>query len=476
MAIPTLPELISVDLPTQTDLYSTFIAGAQARATSTGWVIDVSQYSAYQIQATALSGMGAGIAQDAYILFNNVYPQYSNAQGINLGLANAGIPGIYPATSAILTLDGDIVTASQTFNIPVKTILTADNGATYSVVGNNASSLEFVTITTDNPEFFVSSIATGQNTGQAVSAVLTFSPPIISVDGTTSLESATVTAVIDGVDQETLANATNRLIEIKQTPLCSDRATDFKYLAIDPIGNSVTDAIVLINNQLAYSDTQLNVGIFDVVGTPITNEILNQGLLLGTTEVVFSRTATDTQIDNTQAVMNQQDIIGAFPNVGTVSTQEITDIISSDPNPFFQVTVTLQPGYSLATEVNLEDGLFTVEQLIQREVRRGICGQPYGATLSKDITTNTYTDSILTISSIEQQLDTTLGTSTTVGTIGTFLVDRTILCWNGSAYVYQSSITLDLGIPVASTDKLPWIYDVSTTVGSIYFNILVVTS
>ncbi len=459
------------NLPTLNSLKVTYLAAAQAEAQQLGVDIDVSLFSDYQIKGTGAAGMGSGITQSANILFQNVYPQYANAQGINLGLANSGIPAIYPASPAILTLDAVGLVSGKTYAVNVGTILTAPNGATYSVF-SVTSDLTQVILTTLATTFYARSTVTGQNTTQVDTTVLTFTPPIVSTDLSSTLFTATVTSSVDGVNQESLANATNRLILIKQEPLCSDRGSDFKQLAIDP-ANNVTDAIVLINNQLTYTDPQLNVGIFDISGTPITDDILNQGLFVGTTEIVFSRTSSNGSIDNTQIVMDKQDIIGAFPNVSTVATQEITD--SDGTDPFFQVTVTLQSGYNLSSQVTLGDNIFTVEQLIQREVRRAICAQPYGATLVYSLSTGAYISSSLPISAIEQQLDTALGTSTTTGTLGSFLLDRTVLCYDTgtSSYVYLPSIALSLGIPAADSDELPWIYDVSTTVGEIYINIFV---
>ncbi len=458
-----------INIPTQNDLEQTYLIGAQAKANTGGIEIDVSQFSDYQIKAAAQAGVNAGLVQEFNRFFNNIYPQYSDAQGINLQLANGGVPGIFPASPAILTLTAVGLIALKTYSLPVGTILTAPNGATYSVISVTSDRTE-VLITSDLPTFFVVSTLTGINTTQANAVVLTLSPPLFSTDLSSSFSTATVASSVDGTNQETLANATNRLIEIEQTPLDGTRRTDFKYLAIDP-ANDVTDAIVLINNQLAYTDPKLNVGIFDVSGVPITDAILNLGLVSGTA-VVFSRTSSPASVDNTQTKIDAQDIIGVFANVSTVETQKLTALVGSDP--FFQITVTLQSGFSLTSEIQLEGQLFSLYKLIQREVRRSICAQPYGASLTFDLTTSAYISSTFAISAIEQQLDTALGTATTAGVLGSYLIDRTIKTWNGSAYVYVPSITLDLGIPVADSDKLPWIYDVSTTAAKIYSNIFVV--
>lgn len=464
--------MATILLPSQNELGLLYLNSAQAKANELGIDINITQFSNFQINAAAISGFGAGIIQEVNVQYNNVYPQYSNAQGINLGLANKGIPAIYPATPAILTLTADDLVVAKTYIIPVETIISAPNGSTYQVISTN-NDLTEVVLTTLSDTFYAASTAKGLNTTQTDSTVLTFSPPIISTDGSSTLSTATVSSSVDGSDQETLANAANRLIEISQQPLCSTRATDFKYLAIDP-DNNVTDAIILINNQLNYSDTQINTGIFDISGTAITDNILNQGLFPGTTEVVFDRTSSPASIANTQSVMDAQDFAGVFINVSTVSTQELTSL--TGPDAFFKITVTLQTGFTLSSQITLNGNIFTLEQLIKREARRAICAQPYGATLTINLSTGEYLTSSFAISAMENQLGTSLGTATTVGILGSYLLDRSITTWNGSAYVYTPSISLNLGIPVANTDKLPWIYDVSLSVGNIYSNISVVTA
>lgn len=462
-------------LPTQADLEATYLLGAQSEAASLGSDIDITQFSDYQIKAAAQGGVNAGMIQEFNRYFNNIYPQYSDEQGLNLQLANGGIPGIFPSSPAILSLTAVGLIVDLSYAIPVGTILTAPNGATYSVISVTSDTSEAI-VTLGSPIFYVASTLTGINTTQANATVLTLSPPIFSTDLSSSFSTASVNGAdsTDGTNQESLADATNRLIEIEQTPLDGTRRTDFKYLAINP-ANNVTDAIVLINNQLTYTDATINVGVFDVSGVPITDDILNLGLFAGTTEVIFSRTSSTGSIDNTQSAIDAQDIVGVFANVSTVSTQELTSL-TGIPDPFFKIVVTLQNGFTLSSQIILDGNQFTLYQLIQREARRAICAQPYGATLTYDLTTGEYLTSSFAISAIEQQLDTALGTPTTAGILGSYLIDRTITTWNGSNYVYVSSISLNLGIPVANTDKLPWIYDVSTTVGQIYINILVEAS
>jgi hypothetical protein len=76
-------------------------------------------------------------------------------------------------------------------------------------------------------------------------------------------------------------------------------------------------------------------------------------------------------------------------------------------------------------------------------------------------------------SSIEQQLDITLGTPTTNGTLGNYLQSRSVLFYNGTTYEYRGSLPLNIGIPTISTNPIAWVYDISLTPADIYYNILV---
>ncbi len=134
----------------------------------------------------------------------------------------------------------------------------------------------------------------------------------------------------------------------------------------------------------------------------------------------------------------------------------------------------MQNGYNLADNITIDGSVMTIKQLIQREIRRSICQQQFGATLTKNAATGEIISSEILISSIQSQLDNALGTSNTTGTLGAYLVNRTIYIYNGTDYVQESKIDLNLGIPTVVTDDLQWLYDISTTVGNIYLNIGVV--
>ena len=134
--------------------------------------------------------------------------------------------------------------------------------------------------------------------------------------------------------------------------------------------------------------------------------------------------------------------------------------------------VVLQSGYSLSSPISLGGNTFTIEQLIQREIRRAICQQPFGATLTTDILTGEILNSQILLSAIQTQLDESLGTSLSTGTLGAYLKNRVIYIKdNTNNYTQPASIEVILGIPTLSTGDLPWVYDISTDPDFIYPNI-----
>jgi hypothetical protein len=246
-------------------------------------------------------------------------------------------------------------------------------------------------------------------------------------------------------------------------------------LVIDPVAG-VTDAIVLINNELVYTNAtnNVNVAVFDLSGSAITDEVLNKGLLPHTTAIVFDRSVLPATYGASLQKLLNQDVCGWHPVTNTATTQSLTTNIAPNP-PFIKVVVTLANGYLLTNNI-LSDGItLTLEQIIQREVRRAICGQPYGAVLSKDLLTGAIISSSFPTSAIEQQLDVTLGTPNTYGILGNYLLSRSVLFYNGTTYEYKAELALNIGIPTLVANPIAWVYDVSLDPASIYYNILVTT-
>jgi hypothetical protein len=452
----------------QQELAQLFLESAQSKVTD----IDVSDLSDFQAKGFAYGGVAAGILLDAEMLYNEALPQYASSLGVNTQLAARAAATQLAASPALLTLEAINIAAGKTYIIPTGTYITASNKNIYKIIATDSSVSEIV-ITPSNKILYAVSSVNGINTAQSIDALLTFTPPIISTDGTSNILECKVTAATDGTDQESLSIATVRLVNVYQSPLDNVRAEDYQNRALQYNDGAVTAAVALTNRQIAYTDINYNCGVFLAGGAAISNFILNQGLITGTTAVAFNRSVTTPIVNSTQEKFTNEYLVGSKPKVQSISTQGLTT--NSNPaNAFFKCVVTLQNGYNLSSNVTLENNVFTVKQLIQREIRRAVCGQNFGGTLSKNILTGEILSSILLISSIQNQLDITLGTSNATGTLGAYLVDRSIFVYIGGAYTQPASIALNLGIPTNINNPLPWIYDISTTASNIYLNIEVV--
>lgn len=446
------------------ELQQLYLTTAQARATELGVQIDVSNLSDFQAKSSASAAIGASLSIDIERLFSEVVPQTSNALGCNAQLAARKASPQLPASPAFVTLTCNDVLPNQTYTIPTGTLLTSTNKRVYTTFKNTV-------ITSDNNVLYCKSVAKGVDTGLNMNDVLTITPPIVSADTTSRITTCVVTASVDGTNLEPLANAIERLIAVYQSPLDNVRGTDYKEQAILFNDGLVTDAVVLTNRQINYPNTEFNGGVYLASGATITDDILNKGLVAGTNAVVYSRTSPLAVIDSTQQKFTSQYIMGSRPNVKTLVTQALTTNATLS-TPFIKCIVTLQNGYTLQSNITLNNNNFTVAQLVQREIRRAVCAQPFGATLTIDVLTGELLASKLLISAIQNQLDVALGTSSTTGTLGAFLVDRAIFIKQpDNTYAQPSSISLDLDIQTSTATNLKWVYDISVDPTLIYPNI-----
>ena len=457
--------------------------------------LDVSQYSDYDNKGNVISALASDVELDTYNSYNDLIPQNASPFGVNLQLSAKKLTIQLPATQAQLNvniLNSNITPQPPTgvvvvFNINVGTILTSSvDSNVYNVINNYNNNLNYVVVDNSNNNLlYCLSQNSGSGNGQNNGSLLTLSPPITSVDGNYTLNALSVSLSVGGSNQESEASAQERLLNAYGNPKSGGtKATDYKDLLLSNIVNNlpISDVIPLGANNLNYqSSTPINVALYLLSGDPITDSVLNQGLLPSTKEQLFSRTSLPSTIATGSSIVSNNQAIGVFSTVSTVITQILTNNTSLSTS-LFLISVSLKGSYSLDTNVTLSNGVnLKISQLIQREVRRAICSQPYGANLTINNSTGAYKSSYLPISSIEQQLDSALGTGSKTGSLGWFITNREVLVYNGNTYGYQSSIQLSLAIPnqvysASSTqnNSLGWIYDVST-VGNIYNNISVIS-
>ena len=460
-------------IPSIQQLQADYLAYVQYALIQRNITDDVLNSTDYQAKGFGISGMLSRTYADALQLFESLLPQNAVSTGINNQLSVKGAPATFPSAPAVVVASFNDILPLCNYTLSVGSLISATNGIVYKVLAQSTNS-DTITINTSNPSITMSSTTNGVGTGATIGSILTMQSPILPNNNSTNvgISTLTVTASIDGVDQEGLANSVNRLVSINQIPLDEVRSQDFENLLINPV-EGVTGCKVLNSNN--WTPTTTNFGTFVLSGQPLTDDFLNQGLITNTTTQVYSRTSTSTIIANAKQKILDQNLIGIFPYTSTVSTQYLVNAIL--PQPYFRINVTLNSGYSLNSKVTLNDGtILTLEQLIKREVRKGICSQPLGAALKIDFSNGKILSSSLSISSIEQQLDVSLGTSNSAGDIGTWLKSRSVLVWDTDKYVYKESLPLALGIPQTNSGNLQWVYDISATPDLIYSNISVVAN
>lgn len=439
----------------------------------------------FYLKSVAIAGITTGAVADTASYFVQMFPQYLTGTFTNIGLSQRGLSPMQAATYAQATL-GTVNAPAATFTVQAGMQLnSASNGAIYEIIATT-----IINITNPASYNSISSICTQIGAGNQipVGSILTFANPPIDSNNN-PVTTLTVQSSIDGSNAETNNGAVVRILAGTQIPKSGSRITDYYYYVLDGnnyiSGNLITDAITIPNNQ--FLSTNYNFGLFGVGGSSITDYVLNQGLLSNTTYESFNRTLTNAAITAIGQSVASQQLINITPYINTVSTQNLPTTQATVVTPFFQIGVVLATGYNLSTLISLNSTdqnnnpiviSLTVEQLIQREVRRAICQQAYGATQTLN-TQGVIIASTILVSAIEQQLDYALGTTQYNGIYATILVDRQVLTYNStsSAYEYQN-IAMSIGIPNPPENPiqnytLEWIYDIADNATIGYANILV---
>lgn len=459
-------------IPTLDELKEKYISYVQYSLQQSNVNFNAAESADYNAKGFGISGLLSRGYFDALKLFESILPQNAISTGINNQLSVAGVPPTFPSAPAILTATVQDVLPNQNYVFQVGTLATGGNGVVYKVLANSSNS-DTIVVNADNTTLNLASTTNGVGTGANIGDTLQLQSPILPNDQTinTGVDKLLVTFSIDGVNQESLNSSVNRLVKVNQEPLDMVRMQDFEVLVTNPL-DGVTNAKVINSNN--WQPTATNFAVFTLSNEPVNNDFLNQGLLTNTTTKVYSRTSPASVISNAKTKIMNKNLVNVFPYVSTVKTQYL--VPTQLAQPLFKVNVALTSGYSLATKITLDTGeSLTLEQLIKRETRKAICSQPLGATLKIDFSTGKYLSSSLAISSIEQQIDTSLGTSTSAGDIGTWVKSRTVLIYNPqtSSYTYVESLPLALGIPQTESGYLAWVYDIAPLPENIYTNILV---
>lgn len=392
------------------------------------------QGSDFWAKGNAIGNQISGISQNIYITEQQLFVQTCSGTGVDKQLASWGqIPrmGVLPSVgSATLS-----AVPSSNFTIPAGTTLTyAPSNATFVVQVDTP-----ITIAGGGGQTFP---ILSQNTGSGIQipngSTLTFSTPI---GGYTQ---ATSTGMTDGSDVESDLQCITRLLTAIQQPRLGGTLGDYQTWALSV--NGVTGA-------QAFDDLYIDnsVAVVALSGGSDYDSILNTP---ATTTQYYSRTANQAIVSAVSTYVQTKRPAGANVFCTTVITQFVAE---STP---IVVDVVLAQGLTLSTILPNADGL-TVEELIQREVRRAIITSPLNGTT---LTAGTSQDAYILLSDIEQVLDVGLSAGPQYqGIYASILLDRTVTYDGGNNNILLSSLPDVDG-------KYPFVYDI------LYENISVATS
>lgn len=324
--------------------------------------------SFWEIDAGAMAGILLDLYANLSLIQNSIYPQTSVGQQVDQWLYSRGLPARGGLTYGTINCT---VTSSTPVIIPINTIFTDTS------TQNKYETLQALTVSSGVQIITLYSTVAGNNIIEPIGNILS--------DGT-SIYTVIVTSSTNGQLEESDQSCITRILMAIRIPQAGARQSDYYNYALAsnvtlpaPV---ITDAIIVPG---FYSFNAINaLGDFVLVGTFITEYQLNQGLLPATTFVGYSRQAGSDVITNTNNYIQSLRLVGFVVLIGT----SITDIITSGINQLI-LTVSLVSGYVLSTEIVVQSQdnndnpitvTLTVKQLIQRELRRAICNQPYGAT------------------------------------------------------------------------------------------------
>lgn len=329
--------------------------------------------SAWSILAGGTSGTLLDLYYNLQLVLNSVYVQNAVGDQVDLWLYRQGLPARGEETFGTISV---VVTTSTPVVIPINTVFTDP------ISTNQYQNLQEFTVPDGVTEILLYATKAGSNYIEAVDALLT--ADTITVKVVTS---------INGQQQESDQEAINRVLTSLRAPISGARQTDYQVYALDynttiptPIvTNSITIPMFISINNVGI------LGLFVMGATPITEYQLNQGLLPSTTFIEFSRELNPGTVIDVNDYIQSLRLVGLSIHVGTV----ITQVVATDALPLI-VTISLVEGYNLATLISIPSQdqnnapitiQLTVKELVEREIRRAICNQPFGGTT---ITTNNY--------------------------------------------------------------------------------------
>ncbi len=303
------------------------------------------------------SGAMAAILLDLYInlqiVQNSIYPQYSSGDQVDQWLYSRGLPARIGATYGSVIC---ILNSAAPATISINQTFTNGN-ITYQ-------SLQNITITNNTTVFTLYSLTPSLQQNATINMLLTSGTVVVKVQ-----------TITQGTQEETDQSAINRVLQSVLIPQAGARQTDYSVFAIK--ANSQVTYSIIIPSYKTISGVGI-LGIFPLVGNVISNYTLDQSFV---SFIPYSRQASSDVINSVNVYIQNQKLVGLTAIIGSCNTYIL---------PSFTVTVSILNSYSLSSPItyNSQDAdnnpiqnTLTVQQLIQRTIRAGICNQPYGGTI-----------------------------------------------------------------------------------------------
>ena len=418
----------TVNYPTQEQLkynFQTYLQGdnsaIDAFATNSSW----------DILAGAQSLQMLNLYANLQLVENAIYPQNSAGYQCDSLLYARGLPGRGNTTFATIIC---------IFNGATPAIITAGTMFTSSETGAQFIALSTIAVSATNQSFMLYSNSAGGGYLESAGNTLTAGSQTVGVTSST-----------DGQNQESEQSCINRILSFDRQPSAGGRETDYQNYALQynaTLSNSViTDSIPIlgfseVNNVSVF-------GLFIVGGNAAISEYqLNLGLLPSSNFVGYSRQLGTSTVTGLNNYIQSLRLVGLPIVVGSCVTATVTASTAQ-----LSIGVSLVSGYDLDTliTINSQDNndnpisiQLTVQQLIQREARRAICNQVYGATLINGV-------NYITIDSIRYQINTQLSAAN--GQLAQLLTNLNIT--NGD-------IVVPAGTSAVDPSNVHFVYDVDS--------------
>lgn len=368
----------------------------------------------WDIYGTAVAAVAASIYQDSENIRLAEFAQFASGLFLDYSAFSLGLPPRQGETFALVTAVNAVLPGSPFF-FPAGTVFTSTfNSDQYTLINN-------VTMSTLTPTTF---------SLQAQTAGTGFQLPASSTLTNTlhSTVSITVSYSTDGELSESDGQLRKRILEARQNPTGSGRASDYNNWAI--IGGTVinpTNGQITNNIQGAIVVPQFfpnnsTVGVFVYGGDLNYNDVL-----INVPAGTYTLTPNPASILAAQTYINTQRPVQASVYIQSVSTFLTSDAIV--------INVVLPAGVTLSTTVtNFDGSTISVSGIIFQEFRRGFITYQFGGTILASA-------SYILLSYLEQVLD--VGLSVNGGIYQQIIVDREILVNGLPDNIVVPYLTLD---------------------------------